>query len=43
MAAEVARNIGASEEEIRETVRLAFVLGGLPGLSAATNAFPAGD
>lgn len=41
MAAEVARNIGATEEEIRETVRMAFVVGGLPGLSAATNAFPA--
>ncbi|MBI3448699.1 MAG: carboxymuconolactone decarboxylase family protein [Acidobacteria bacterium] len=36
IASEIARNIGATDAEIRETVRLAFVLGGLPALSAAT-------
>lgn len=35
----VARGVGATEEEIQETVRLAFLLGGLPALSAGTNAF----
>ena len=40
LAAGIARNVGATEAEIRETVRIAFVLGGLPGLSAATAAYP---
>lgn len=43
IAAEIARNIGASEAEIKETVRIAFVLGGLPGLAAATQAFKAAN
>jgi len=38
IVAALARNIGATEDEIKETVRLAFLLGGLPALSAATNA-----
>jgi alkylhydroperoxidase/carboxymuconolactone decarboxylase family protein YurZ len=41
MVASVARGVGATEDEIKETVRLAFLLGGLPALSAGTNAFPA--
>ena len=40
IASEIARNIGASEGEIKETIRIAFVLGGLPGLSAAASAYP---
>jgi|SRR5882724_9871952 len=43
LASEIARNIGATDDEIRETVRLAFVLGGLPALSAATFGFPRGE
>ena len=37
--AERARAMGASEEEINETVHMAFLFGGLPGLVTATNAF----
>jgi alkylhydroperoxidase/carboxymuconolactone decarboxylase family protein YurZ len=37
--AERARAQGASEEEIAETVRMAFVCGGLPGLVTGTRAF----
>ena len=35
-----ARSLGATEDEINETVRMAFLFGGLPGLVTATNAFP---
>ncbi len=38
--AERARSQGATEAEIAETVRMAFVMGGLPGLVTATHAFP---
>jgi alkylhydroperoxidase/carboxymuconolactone decarboxylase family protein YurZ len=41
LVAGVARSVGITEAEIRETVRLAFLLGGLPALSAATNAYTA--
>jgi len=37
--AQRARGQGASEAEIAETVRMAFVMGGLPGLVTATRAF----
>ena len=37
--AQRARAQGASEAEIAETVRMAFVMGGLPGLVTATRAF----
>jgi alkylhydroperoxidase/carboxymuconolactone decarboxylase family protein YurZ len=37
--AERARAMGASEEEINETVHMAFLFGGLPGLVTATSAF----
>jgi alkylhydroperoxidase/carboxymuconolactone decarboxylase family protein YurZ len=37
--AERARGMGASEEEIKETVHMAFLFGGLPGLVTATSAF----
>jgi alkylhydroperoxidase/carboxymuconolactone decarboxylase family protein YurZ len=37
--AQRARAQGASEPEIVETVRMAFVMGGLPGLVTATRAF----
>lgn len=37
---EVARNLGATTAEINETVRLAFLLGGLSGLAAATRVWP---
>jgi len=40
VVADLARGIGATDDEIKETIRLAFLFGGLPGLSAATNAFP---
>jgi len=40
LAAGIARNVGATEAEINETIRIAFVLGGLPGLAAATQAYP---
>jgi len=43
MVADLARSIGATENEIKETVRLAFLFAGLPGLSAATNAYPRGE
>jgi len=39
VVAGVARGVGATEAEIQETVRLAFLLGGLPALSAGTNAY----
>jgi alkylhydroperoxidase/carboxymuconolactone decarboxylase family protein YurZ len=38
--ADRARAQGASEEEINETVRMAFLFAGLPGLVIATSAFP---
>jgi len=34
-----ARATGISEEEIKETVAIAFVMGGLPALITASNAF----
>ena len=34
-----ARGMGVSEDEIRETVRLVYQFGGLPGLITALNAF----
>ncbi|MFH0965985.1 MAG: carboxymuconolactone decarboxylase family protein [Planctomycetota bacterium] len=37
--AERARAQGATEAEIAETVRMAFLFGGLPGLVTATQAF----
>jgi alkylhydroperoxidase/carboxymuconolactone decarboxylase family protein YurZ len=43
VVASVARGVGATEAEINETVRLAFLLGGLPALSAGTNAYPSSD
>lgn len=35
-----ARAMGASEEEIRETVHMAFLFGGLPALVSGTFAYP---
>ena len=35
-----ARQQGASEEEINETVRMAFLWAGLPGLVIGTHAYP---
>ena len=37
--ADRARGMGASEEEIAETVRVAFLMGGLPALVTGCNAF----
>ena len=34
-----ARSLGASEDEIAETVAVAFLMGGLPGLVTGANAF----
>jgi alkylhydroperoxidase/carboxymuconolactone decarboxylase family protein YurZ len=34
-----ARSLGASEAEISETVAVAFLMGGLPGLVTGANAF----
>lgn len=34
-----ARSLGASEDEIAETVAMAFLMGGLPGLVTGGNAF----
>jgi alkylhydroperoxidase/carboxymuconolactone decarboxylase family protein YurZ len=34
-----ARQLGATEQEIAETVRMAFMAGGLPALITALNAF----
>lgn len=34
-----ARTLGASEQEIAETVAVAFLMGGLPGLVTGANAF----
>jgi alkylhydroperoxidase/carboxymuconolactone decarboxylase family protein YurZ len=31
--------MGASEDEISETIRVAFLMGGLPALSTGANAF----
>ena len=38
--AQRARAMGATEEEIAETVRVAFWMGGLPALVTGCNAFP---
>ena len=38
--ADRARAQGASEQEIAETVRMAFLFAGVPGLVTATSAFP---
>jgi len=35
-----ARSMGATEEEIAETIRVAFWMGGLPALVTGANAFP---
>ncbi|MFC1873178.1 carboxymuconolactone decarboxylase family protein [Chloroflexota bacterium] len=35
-----ARNQGASEEEIAETLSIAFLMGGMPALVTGANAFP---
>jgi alkylhydroperoxidase/carboxymuconolactone decarboxylase family protein YurZ len=40
MVADLARSVGVTEDEIKETIRLAFLVGGLPALSAATQAYP---
>lgn len=37
--AQRAREMGVSEAEIRETVHLAFLIGGMPGLVTGTNAY----
>ncbi|MFC1953636.1 carboxymuconolactone decarboxylase family protein [Chloroflexota bacterium] len=34
-----ARDLGASEEEIIETIGVAFIMGGMPGLVTGANAF----
>ncbi len=34
-----ARSLGASESEIAETIGMAFLMGGLPGLVTGSNAF----
>ena len=34
-----ARSLGATENEIAETVGVAFLMGGMPGLVTASNAF----
>jgi alkylhydroperoxidase/carboxymuconolactone decarboxylase family protein YurZ len=39
--ADRARGQGASEQEIAETVRMAFLSAGMPGLVTGTYAFPA--
>ena len=36
---EQARALGASQNEIAETLAMAFLMGGLPGLVTCTNAF----
>jgi alkylhydroperoxidase/carboxymuconolactone decarboxylase family protein YurZ len=38
--ADRARGIGASEDEIKEAVRIAYLYGGTPALVSALNAFP---
>jgi len=35
-----ARDMGASEDEIKEAVRIAYLYGGTPALVSALNAFP---
>ena len=37
--ARLAREMGASEDEIAETVAVAFMMGGMPGLVTGANAF----
>jgi alkylhydroperoxidase/carboxymuconolactone decarboxylase family protein YurZ len=37
--AQQARVLGANEKEIAETLAVAFLMGGLPGLVTGTNAF----
>lgn len=37
--ADRARGLGATEEEISETVRVAFLMGGLPALVTGANAY----
>ncbi len=37
--ADRARGLGATEEEIAETVRVAFMMGGVPALVMAVNAY----
>ncbi len=37
--AKQARDLGASEEEIVETLAIAFMMGGMPGLVTGANAF----
>ena len=37
--ADIARSQGATEDEINETVRMAFFFGGVPALVTATNAY----
>lgn len=37
--AKQARSLGASEAEIKETVAVAFLMGGLPGVVIGANAF----
>lgn len=37
--AQRARALGATEDEIAETLAVAFLMGGLPGLVTGTNAF----
>ncbi|ABQ26696.1 carboxymuconolactone decarboxylase family protein [Geotalea uraniireducens] len=36
---DMARRVGATEEEIRETVRLSFIMGGLNGISSGLGAY----
>ena len=38
--ADRARGMGASEDEIKEAVRVAYLYGGTPALVSALNAFP---
>lgn len=40
LVAGVARNVGVTDAEINETIRLAFLIGGLPALASAMNAYP---
>ncbi len=37
--AKMARELGASDAEITETLAIAFIMGGLPGLVTGANAF----
>ena len=38
--ADRARRLGATEEEIAETLRVAYLMGGFPALATGSNAFP---